>query len=395
MTISGADPPITQKLNVAFFPSCPPSSFQNGGGALAIWQTAKALALHPDLSVHIIFKEDEPVACGNFPPDLHLISLNNESKKEIDAVLDTISPDIVHALYCRLRPAIKWAKDHNVPSLFEVRVPRFWPCRFSHALKMPGRQGWRALWFGRKERKTAELADMVVVPSASALSDLRLHYGISEYHSDYAHNGINFDTFKPKNESILQNRPLHIINAGRISAGKNFDMVIRIYQRLHQIFPGLHLDLVGDGEVRAELEQMCHKLGLTQVRFHGVVSHDRLATLYQQADLLLNTSRAESFGNVVAEAMACGLPVVAFSVGSLPELVDDGKAGFLNEYPDENAHFERARQLLRDETMRESFGLAAAESVRRKFSWEKRAEKLVSIYHELLRSKTRTMGSRA
>ena len=89
--------------------------------------------------------------------------------------------------------------------------------------------------------------------------------------------------------------------------------------------PGLTLDLVGDGELRGDLERQTRSLGLDdRVRFHGYVSRDRLAEMMRDADLHLLPSLRESQPHVVAEALATGMPTVATDAGGTAEMLEEG-----------------------------------------------------------------------
>ena len=89
--------------------------------------------------------------------------------------------------------------------------------------------------------------------------------------------------------------------------------------------PGLTLDLVGDGELRDELENRARSLGIDdRVRFHGYVSRERLAEMMRDADLHLLPSLRESQPHVVAEALATGIPTVATDAGGTAEMLDAG-----------------------------------------------------------------------
>ncbi|MDI6703226.1 MAG: glycosyltransferase [bacterium] len=86
--------------------------------------------------------------------------------------------------------------------------------------------------------------------------------------------------------------------------------------------------LIGDGQERVYIEEMVKKLPFcNKVLFLGEI--DDIQSILAAADLFLLTSEVESFGLACLEAMACGVPVVATQVGGLPEVIENGKSGFL------------------------------------------------------------------
>ncbi len=120
-----------------------------------------------------------------------------------------------------------------------------------------------------------------------------------------------------------------LLFVGLLDEVKGVQVLLRAFARVHAAHPGARLDIVGDGPRRGEYEALASELGVAAaVRFHGALTRDAIAPMMREADLLVLPSRTETFGIVVVEALACGLPVVATRVGALPELVDSA-AGVL------------------------------------------------------------------
>jgi glycosyltransferase involved in cell wall biosynthesis len=117
----------------------------------------------------------------------------------------------------------------------------------------------------------------------------------------------------------------------------------------------IHLLIVGDGTTRAELETHARELG-NAVSFAGTVEHDQVRAWYNAADVFAFPGLGEYVGMVYLEAQACGLPVVAFNNGGIPNVVRDGETGFLVK-PRDRAEFVRAlEQLITDEGLRHEMG---------------------------------------
>ena len=110
----------------------------------------------------------------------------------------------------------------------------------------------------------------------------------------------------------------------RLAAEKNLELVGRAFTSICEAGIDARLVFVGDGPLRAELERQ-----LPHAHFAGLRKGDDLAAHYASADLFLFPSRTETFGNVVPEAMASGLPVVAFDLAAAAQLIRSGENGLL------------------------------------------------------------------
>jgi glycosyltransferase involved in cell wall biosynthesis len=109
-----------------------------------------------------------------------------------------------------------------------------------------------------------------------------------------------------------------------LTESKGVGVLLDAVRRAHEGGLGLELDLVGDGPERARYERMVEASSLAKsVRFHGKCERTAVAELMRQADFLVHPTRSETFGVVVVEALASGLPIVATRVGALRELVGD------------------------------------------------------------------------
>lgn len=122
-----------------------------------------------------------------------------------------------------------------------------------------------------------------------------------------------------------EHRVLRVIYVARLAKIKNHGLLLRAVARVKTKGMEVKVTLVGSGPLRGDIEDMVKELGLEeQVTLLGEVPYEQLPGLYQAADVAVVASDYESFGFVVLEAMACGLPVVSTRVGMVPGLLGEG-----------------------------------------------------------------------
>ena len=167
--------------------------------------------------------------------------------------------------------------------------------------------------------------------------------------------------------------------AGRLTEIKRPGDLIRVLELL----PDAVLVLAGDGELRTEVEQLAHALGVAErVRFLGYI--DDLGSWYAAFDAFLLTSANEGAPVVAIEALAAGVPVVATAAGGTGTVVDDGETGLLapvGDVPALAAHLERLRA---DAALRERLGAEGALRMRARFSTERMVDDVERLYRRIL-----------
>jgi glycosyltransferase involved in cell wall biosynthesis len=142
------------------------------------------------------------------------------------------------------------------------------------------------------------------------------------------------------------------------------------------------LFVAGDGEMLPGLRALSKQLGVED-RIHWLGNVPDPKSLLQASDIFVLASTGEAFGLVLAEAMACGVPIVGSRHGSLLEVVDEGKTGLLVRPLDAKAFAGAIERLAGDVDLRRKMGRQAAEHVRAKFTIEKVVAETIRIY-ELL-----------
>ncbi|WP_203361914.1 N-acetyl-alpha-D-glucosaminyl L-malate synthase BshA [Bacillus sp. REN10] len=185
-----------------------------------------------------------------------------------------------------------------------------------------------------------------------------------------------------RHEYEIQPEEKVIMHVSNFRSVKRVPDVIRVFDRIQQEIPAKLL-LVGDGPEMTVACELVSELGLRdRVLFLG--KQDNLEELYSISDLLLLLSEKESFGLVLLEAMACGVPCIGTNIGGIPEVIEHGLNGFISEVGDIANMSRQAIELLTDEVLYQHFQEKALETVRTRFDSKQIVGQYEQLYYELL-----------
>ena len=173
-----------------------------------------------------------------------------------------------------------------------------------------------------------------------------------------------------------------VIHVSNFRGVKRVQDVVASFAKIQEAVPSKLL-LVGDGPEMTPVCKLVSKLGLDDhVLFLG--KQDKLEELYSLSDLLLLLSEKESFGLVLLEAMACGVPCIGTNIGGIPEVIIDGETGYICEFGNVDEVAEKSIQLLTDSVRHKAFSKAAMSLVESSFRSETITEEYLAIYRRLL-----------
>ena len=194
---------------------------------------------------------------------------------------------------------------------------------------------------------------------------------------------INHSTFADVVASELKIK--QVVAMGRLSADKQFDVLIEVFSRVAQAYPDWQLTIWGDGPERLALEAQVLQLGLqarvklpgrTKQAWHSLAS----------GQIFAMTSRVEGFPNVLLEAMALGLPCITYDCPSGPaELTESGISGYLIGMNDKEGFVQALKQLMDDAQSRSELGQRGAESVKRRYAIAKVIDDWDAVFDRIQR----------
>jgi glycosyltransferase involved in cell wall biosynthesis/predicted metal-dependent phosphoesterase TrpH len=223
-----------------------------------------------------------------------------------------------------------------------------------------------------------------VVLSPSAATDDRLEkIGVDPMTIGRWDRGVDLKRFDPglRDESMMPGE-VNVLYAGRLTKEKGVDLLADAFLTAHARDPRLHLVLAGGGP---EEDSLRDRLG-EHATFMGWKYGDDLARIYASADAFLFASRTDTFGNVVLEAQASGLPVVAVGEGGPATLIEDGETGLLT-VADAQALATAIHQIVDSPLLAERLRRAALVSVRAR-TWDAAMERLADGYRNALSGET-------
>lgn len=266
----------------------------------------------------------------------------------------------------------------------------------------PGYEDHESAWarrFVALSRRIARAMN-VLIPgkrhaAALLVANSRTHEALPTLHPnviELVENGVDLSIWT-NNDSVRTSRqpnnPFRLIFMGRLVAWKAIDITLEAIRIARAAGHDLQLDILGEGEERAALETQVQQLGLEgAVRFLGFLPQTDCAAHLRQADALILNSLYECGGAVVLEAMSVGLPVIASDWGGPADYLDPS-CGFLvapiprEDFADRLA--DAIAQLAEDPELAQQMGEAGRARIMSEFDWEKKVDRVTSIYAEVLK----------
>ena len=261
----------------------------------------------------------------------------------------------------------------SVPAIISVRS-------MENDLRRPHEWGYRAI---------SPLVGKVVTNAAALAEHHRARTGFPRSRYRIIPNGIetaelDADSVRPAEELAVLPAETPIVGfVGRLAARKRVETLARIAPTVLRAVPGARFVVVGDGSSRASLAAACEAAGVSD-RFLILGAKDRVGRFLARMSVFVNPGYGEGASNAILEAMAVGVPVVAYAEAGNVDTVDDGRTGWLVPDADEGALAQRVVLALTDRGRATAVGAAARAHVREGLAVAAMVRRTADLYREVL-----------
>lgn len=287
--------------------------------------------------------------------------------------------DIIHDNQS-LNYGLLFMKNLGIPVAATIHHPLTIDLRASLERAVPFTEKFRAVMFYptlMQSLVSKRLDHIITVSENSKLMNHR-DFGIPLSKQTVIYNGIDRKIFRPVKAMKISRDIIFVGNTG--DRNKGFLYLLRAMKLLKTDTRLIVAD--GGHSGKKTISAMIHSLGLeNRVVFTGSLSHAEIVRLYSSCAAAVVPSTHEGFGFPAAEAMSCGVPVIATDAGALPEVVGD--AGLIVPARDIAALADGIDTLLGNKKMRKTLSRAGIERVEKMFSWERAVKKMTDVYSKL------------
>lgn len=229
------------------------------------------------------------------------------------------------------------------------------------------------------------------------IKQLIIEYGAPEDKVLVHHSGISLNNFPFLIRESPEEGHVRLVCIARLVENKGVGYLLEAVGCLHRQSYNIHLDIFGDGPLRMVYHEQIRKSGISEiVQLHGSCDKITVIKFLQQSHILIcpsiraSNNADEGIPNALKEAMATGLPVIATRTGGSPELVEDGKTGFLVPQKDAEALAEKIIYLIEHPQIWPNIARHGRSRIEMEYDSDKLNEHLEEIYKQLLEKKKKT-----
>lgn len=291
--------------------------------------------------------------------------------------------------HLKSEPADLLQSQHFYANAYASLSSLFLNCKAIGALRSNGR--FEVAQSGRVGGRINLHLPKVLAANSQNSIQYAVHRGVPRSRLFFLPNVVDTERFTPP--STAPQGPITLLTVGRLTREKRFDRFISL---LHQLRTACGLDVRGwivgsaraDQNLRSDLERQAAALGLRSDVLQFLGSASDISGIYRQANIFVLTSEHEGTPNVLLEAMATGLPVIATNVGGVPEIVQHGRTGFL--VPEDNSDdlVNTTRALIQNPGLRAEIGTQARSYVEESHSVHRLPAYLADLYNLALGTRT-------
>ena len=367
-----------------------------GGSGIVATELAKCLAARGH-DVHMI-STDTPFRYSEYQPGLSFHRVNTPAYplfREPQYILSLATSmvhvararelDIIHAHYAVPHATAAYlARQILETTAKDARVPKVVTTLHGTDITLVGSDHS----YAETVAFSIERSDGVTAVSESLRADTCRALGIKR-HIEVIPNFLDCKRYRRTDSPALRRRYAQgeserlVIHMSNFRPVKRTEAVVEVFSRIAAALPA-RLLLVGDGPDLSKAIDRAEELGIAG-RVEALGEQDQVVPLLSISDLFLLPSQQESFGLAALEAMACGVPVVASSVGGLGEVIDHGRTGFLHDLDDLDAMAASGIRVLTDPDLHAAVAASGRRTVTERFCADLIVPRYEKFYSELLR----------
>ena len=303
--------------------------------------------------------------------------------KNLEQILNEFKPQLLHFTSPTLmgRYAIQYARAHHLPVTTTYHTHFYSYMEYYFDFFKPLRRRMEKLAISLS-RSFYVAVNATFVPS-EPMKQFLLELGVQEKKIEYFRRGINAQHFDPsfRSQEIKKTYGLRdekiVLFVSRLVKEKELDTIIRTYRLFLEKRSDVKFMITGDGPFKSYMEKR-----MPEAIFTGKQTKEQLASLYASSDVFMFPSTTETFGNVVLEAMASGLPVVAAAAGGPMGIVNRSEAGFVVEPKNEQAFFDKISEILDNPVKHQQFSQNAVVYAQSQ-NWDKLCAQMIAKLREI------------
>ena len=250
-------------------------------------------------------------------------------------------------------------------------------------------------WFLRIfEEQMLERSNMIIAVSDFTRRELLQYYKVKEAKIRVIHNGVDIHKFKPTDEKKKVKKELGfnpddiaILSVGRLYARKGLFTLIESIPKVVQKHRNAKFIISGKGQSNELKKLVRHAIELgvkDNIVFTGYFPDAKLPKLYQAADIFAFSTFYENLPFAVLEALSSGLPTVTTNVGGIPEMIEDGKNGFLVKPSNPQELANQVLFYIEHPAVASEMSLLARKTIVERFDWRFIVKKVLRVYDEAL-----------
>ncbi len=306
---------------------------------------------------------------------------------KIEKIIKKLDIDVIHSQHPNLLgfSAKRWARKKRIPLVFT------WHTLYNHYVNyvplVPKKiAGKLAI---KQAVRYANQTSKIIVPTPTVEKIIK-KWGVRNNNIAVIPTGVNMELFQDANRKLIRDKygigenEILLLLVSRLTEEKNVLFLLSTVLRILNTNKKVKFLIVGDGYLKTEMKKnIADNNLLDQIFFAGLVAPKEMKNYYASADIFVYSSKSETQGMIITEAMASGLPIVAVQATGVCDLVVNNESGFLVR-ENKKEFINAVNKLIDSQKMRLTFGKKAKEISRQKYTAEICANQMLKIYKELI-----------